>query len=806
MDNKTDVKQEQLTILREMGEIFSSSFDLSSRLTRVLELAIEMLRVDSCIIYLLDEWAEKLILTAFQGSCGPCSLGESFPLETGFPSLIVKEKKTIVIENILADERVQSGPGFPENRFKSCMGMPIMDGLICLGVIVAQTEDHHEFSTEERSLFSIIAKQASVMIRNSLVYSKARRMLGNLSALYRLGSALNSTLNLQEVLLIISDYSAEVTKARGCILRLLTETGHSLKIEAISKIDPQAVNRSDVQLGHDVAGLVARLGDPILIEDVNNDPRFVNTIGVVKQSVLCVPIKMRNEMIGTIKVFDKDKSSATPYFDSNDLELLTAFANHAVVALDNARLYQKSRQLAESNITKVKKLMILNEISTALRQTLDFDQRIKIILSGVTLGSGFGFNRAILLLLNEDEQMLEGAMGIGPSSPDEAAEIWQWFEKMDRPLSDWLIDQATDLNVDESYNILAKSLRIPILQGENVFSEAVNQLKTFNVPDAAHDPLVPHELYKKLQSNAFAVIPLLAKDRVLGVLEVDNLFNREPILEEDLTFLEMLANHAAFSLDGAQVYTKLEQANLELIRTHDLLVKSERLAAVGQLAASIVHEIRNPLVPIGGFARRLRNLVSDKKGIKYSDIIIKEVKRLETFLDDVLGFSRELELTIGFTDINNLVSETLFLLQEGFLSSDIKVEIDMSPELPDVSADKDQIKQVLLNVLKNAEEAINFKGTINVKTFADESNPDLIKIIITDTGPGIPEEIKHDIFNPFFTTKSAGTGLGLALANKIITKHGGSLIMTNRSDSEGAQVEINLSVHGPNEKSAVNQK
>lgn len=732
----------------------------------MLELTMEMFRADASLIYLLDEWGDKLILSAYQGSSISCNPGETYPLESGIPAWIVKEQQAILIEDLESDPRFEAGSGLPDSKFKSCLGTPIIDSHLCLGVIVTLTREPHLFSAEEQDLMEVIAKQASGMIRNSLVYSKARRMLSNLSALYRLGSALNSTLNLQELLLIISDYSAEVTRARGCILRLLTETGHSLKIEAISKINPDEVKKDDIPLGQDIAGLVARLGESILMENVANDSRFLNISGVVKRNLLCVPIKMRNEIIGTIEVFDKDDSASTPYFDSNDLELLTAFANHAVVALDNARLYQKTRQLAESNITKVNKLTILNEISTALRQTLDLERRIKIILSGVTLGTGFGFNRAMLLLVNEDHKVLEGVMGIGPSSPGEAAEIWQWFEKMKRSLSDWLIDQSNILDINDQFNHLAKSLKIPILEGENVFSEAVIQAKSFNITDAAHDPLVPHDLFEKLQTNAFAVIPLLAKDRVLGVLEIDNLYNREPIMQEELTFLEMLANHAGLSIDGAQIYTKLEQTNLELVRTHDLLVQSERLAAVGQLAASIVHEIRNPLVPIGGFARRLRNLVKDELGIRYSDIIITEVKRLEKFLNDVLNFSKELELNLETTDINALAGETIFLFQEGTSGNTISIEKYFDEELSRVMADKNQLRQVFLNLLKNAAEAIQQKGIIKVITSPDASDSESIMILISDTGPGIPEDIRQDIFDPFFTTKSSGTGLGLSLANK----------------------------------------
>lgn len=218
--------------------------------------------------------------------------------------------------------------------------------------------------------------------------------------------------------------------------------------------------------------------------------------------------------------------------------------------------------------------------------------------------------------------------------------------------------------------------------------------------------------------------------------------------------------------------TRLKEAQLQLL-------EQERLTALGQAAADIAHEIRNPLVAIGGFARRLMNRSkSDPDSAQYSRIIVDETSRLERILKDVLLFTRERELQRERLNVNDLV-ENVISLSESILSArSITLERRLEADLPAVIGDPDHIQQVLINMTANAEQAMDDGGLLTISSFSEsDDEATWVCISIADTGSGIEPSILGRIFDPFFSTKElgAGTGLGLSISNKIVKEHGGTI-------------------------------
>jgi nitrogen-specific signal transduction histidine kinase len=243
---------------------------------------------------------------------------------------------------------------------------------------------------------------------------------------------------------------------------------------------------------------------------------------------------------------------------------------------------------------------------------------------------------------------------------------------------------------------------------------------------------------------------------------------------------------------------------LERRRLEQILFDSEKLAATGRLAASIAHEINNPLEAIKNALYLLNHkIAADDPNAKFLEIATKETDRVSRILRQMLGFYRAPKMEP--TNINNLIEESEALIEKHMRQNRIRIENDLDPALPPIIASSDQIKQVLLNLMLNGQQAMPAGGTIYVSTrVAHGADPEFlmsesVHIQIRDTGNGIPEEHVPHIFEPFFSTKDEkGTGLGLWVSQGIVQAHGGSIKLRSRQGS-GTTFSVALPIAGPAE-------
>jgi signal transduction histidine kinase len=215
---------------------------------------------------------------------------------------------------------------------------------------------------------------------------------------------------------------------------------------------------------------------------------------------------------------------------------------------------------------------------------------------------------------------------------------------------------------------------------------------------------------------------------------------------------------------------------------------------VGEVAAMVAHEIRNPLTSIGGFARAvMRDMGKTEKtetNRRFLNIILEEVKRLERIVTEILGFIRPLTMKFTATNLHEVIDQTFSMMAGEIDETKVIVTRDYQSDLPLVWADADQIRQVLLNLFRNAIHAMRNEGMLSVIT---ETVEDQVKIYIADTGEGIRAEHIEKLFNAFFTTKASGSGLGLTICMQIIRGHGGSIEVDSR-EGEGSTFIITLPV------------
>lgn len=242
----------------------------------------------------------------------------------------------------------------------------------------------------------------------------------------------------------------------------------------------------------------------------------------------------------------------------------------------------------------------------------------------------------------------------------------------------------------------------------------------------------------------------------------------------------------------------------EVKELRDQIKRSEHLAFLGEMAASVAHEIRNPLNAISGFAQLLRERIEKSDRLNnLAEIIVDETTRIEKIVAQTLHFVKDDTIPFESVDLNEVISSTASALQDKLASKSIAVALDLNPHLPHVMGSEVQLRQVCTNLVTNAIEAMEDEGSIRITTTTDGET---VKATVEDNGCGVPGEIRENIFNPFFTTKTHGTGLGLAVSRKIIGDHGGIMRLVDKR-GKGAVFEIELppfeSAEGPGEYSGV---
>jgi PAS domain S-box-containing protein len=551
-----------------------------------------------------------------------------------------------------------------------------------------------------------------------------------------------------------------------------------------------------------------------------------------------------------------------------------------------SRDISEKKRVEKELIRRNQEISRLFFISSAMRSTLELDKLLRMVLTAVTMSDGMGFNRAILFLVDEEKAALKGVMGVGPATPEEAWRIWDDPSLRHKSLDEIMQDIVVNpLHRDSFLERLTVGIEISLAE-DTVLTRAVKGKTPFNVQDVKQDPHSDLTLIQQLGTQAYAVVPLISRDNVIGLIWVDNYFNRKAITDEDMKFLASFSNQIASAIENARLFEQVSMAEQQLenifesmsdmvyFNSHDYVVKrinkavmnrlglpseeiigkkcyelfhgtsepyrkcphhktvttkkayieelddpylggtfltssspifdttgefigsvhvvrditelkqlqrrvvmSEKMAALGEVAAKVAHEIRNPLVSIGGFAKRLEKKL-DGNLQEYAGIIVREVSRLEDILKEILGFVKEVRLVRGPVNLILLVDEVVKLMESYIEEGGINLRKEYQP-VPDIFVDANRVRDAIVNIITNAVQSVAGTGTVTLKTYV--LNDEAV-LEVRDTGRGIPEDDIKSIFNPFFTTKASGTGLGLAITHRIIQEHNGRIEVESEVD------------------------
>ncbi len=459
---------------------------------------------------------------------------------------------------------------------------------------------------------------------------------------------------------------------------------------------------------------------------------------------------------------------------SADLALGTTIAKLLRQVSDRNVRLDEARQMLEK---KVSELALMKIITDAVVKTRELSRALKIILTGVTSGRAFGFNRAGIFLVDQRHEYLVGMDAVGPESWQAAIRIWNELHALSFEQQINNILRAPELERDYLHRLI-ESIKIPLRDGSHFLERALWSDKHTFLRKSEMDPVVVTGILRHLDFNEFVAVPLRAEGVPLGLMVADNFYTNKPITEASIDALETLANTCTNVLEITLLHEQLSQRLQELERVNQLLrenqaylLQAERLADIGKLAATVAHEFKTPLVTIGGHARRaLRDINTPKFKMKDLEIIISEIDRLEKITSEILEYSRPSKFDIKTCSINNLVSESLEFLEHKLGNLGIKLKVRYADSDPRIAVDEKRFKQVMFNIIDNALDAMKSGMFLRVET---RTLGGYAVLDITDSGSGIPEENRDRIFTFFFTTKAKGSGLGLPISKRIIEDHGG---------------------------------
>ena len=425
------------------------------------------------------------------------------------------------------------------------------------------------------------------------------------------------------------------------------------------------------------------------------------------------------------------------------------------------------------NEKMVHRLLLLQQFGEITQGTLHLDKLLHLILTCITADYSFGFNRATLFLINKELNVLNGKLAIGPASSEEATRILKEMSDSHNSLTDIVDKLDYSHNIDTPLNTMTKLLVYSLADANEVVTLCTKEMKPIIVKDAVKDPRVSNEFRKALGVNEFVCVPLIAKNEPIGVIVADNVYTAEPISDERVNTLTMFVNQASLAIENAETYKSLEDKIDQLTETQQRLIRSEKLAAIGSMSSYVAHEIRNPLVTIGGFAKTLSRFTFTDTKIKVNiDIIIEEVKHLEKILNNITDFAKPSKPEKIDVQLCEIMENTCLLMENYFQEKHITLQKKYETGVPEAPVDPTQIKQVFLNILMNAVESMPDGGKLDVKIkYIDGS----VKIYIVDAGKGMKQDVLQNIYDPFFTTKPSGTGVGLSVSLKIIEDHGGTI-------------------------------
>jgi signal transduction histidine kinase/FixJ family two-component response regulator len=545
--------------------------------------------------------------------------------------------------------------------------------------------------------------------------------LEEINALYEAGKSLAHASDLNELLSKIVRLAAIVTQAEIGSLMLIDSSNESLTIQAQIGLNPELAKTVRLPLGSSIAGYVAKIGEPLIVENVEKDERFarINKERYSSASLLCVPLKISNRILGVINMASKKGGLV---FSDHDLKLLATFASQATVAIDDARQF-------EDNLRKLREFSILFEISRKLS----------------TVGSVSSMRNAVFeymkkLMTVDYALWFEWQPTHGSLKPVGAAGT-------DIPLTD-----SGSINMDK---VKKDEMILTGLELDSFDLDDIPHLSTVLAKKIANCPPYPEP------GSNFTALPVVLDGELRYIFCIGS-HDNHPYSEQETSLARLVISQAS-----------------GLYEREKALLNASRLLTMGNMISEISHDLRRPLTNIKGWIQVLREKYPEvAENVEFYRMVEEEIQRLNELVKELVDFSKPHKYEMEIKDIRAIIRKAAELIgpelrKKSVTFSEVYGECDY-----EVAVNKNQILEVFLNLFLNSLDAMKDGGRLQVSGKIGRPSfkkKDYLAITVSDNGCGIKKENLPNIFDRYYTTKPTGTGLGLAVVERVITAHGGTL-------------------------------
>ncbi|MFP4394661.1 MAG: GAF domain-containing protein [Anaerolineales bacterium] len=586
-----------------------------------------------------------------------------------------------------------------------------------------------------RGIASVIVEDGKpVKLRGVMIdITERKRLTERLAAIHQLGQEMTLLRDEQTLVKRTLQTAAQVIDATLVGFGVVDEQHREL-IRRFHIIDGEftisPTRRIPIDGAESICAAAASQGQAVNIPNTSQDPRYQPPLdeGSRYLSELCVPIKIEDRVLGVINA----EHEACDHFSPADQQLLQTLAGQTAVAMENVRLYAKIQRNA-------RELAALNTATHAMASNLDLDTVLKQVIREVNV-----------LLETEDASVM-----LYDSETDELV-----FSALANPECQKLIGHRLSATEGIAGQVMQaqEPILIPNAQEHRNFYSGIDEVTG-------------------LTTQSLIAVPLMVKGQGIGVIEVINKIHGT-FNTHDLEILKAFSSSAAISLENARLYQKQLEQIEELRATQAKLIQSEKMSALGRLIASISHEINNPLQSIQGCLtladEEIEGQQRPEKLQRYLGIAEDEIERIAAIVRRIRDFYRPAREELDQIDVHTILDSVLELSGKQLQHSDVVIEKHWAEDLPVIPANAAHLKQVFLNLVLNAIDAMPSGGTLTLHTAREDG---MVRIAFSDTGVGMTPETQARLFEPFFTTKAHGSGLGLSISYGIIESHEGQILV-----------------------------
>ncbi len=753
LQSETSRQQEAIAMLSTVGRDVMASLDLDVVLTNVLDATCRHLDSEAASVILLDPFTGELVFVA----TGPQNQGAPvremrLPPGKGIAGWVVSHGQPLVLPDVRNDARWYADVDRQSNfATTSLMCVPLRSKGAIIGVLEAVNRRRDSFHDRDLPLMEALANWAAAAIDNARLYGQLRARADASAILLRVGEATSTTLELSEILKRVAQLTMDGCAVTACAIVLtpasLGDNGGSLPTVSLARRQQGLTAETDPALraaGQSLLALVRSYGgrDPIVLSGPQITPPL-QALTAGARHLLVTPLIYWDVLAGALILSSQSSDSAMP-FSEQQVNLASAIARQTAIAIANARLFEETRRA-------LRELRTLHAMALDVAAELDLPDVLQRVVARAAsfLNASGG---AIYLLDSTNERLVEATFQ-GMRTPGVAPRAWR--------LGEGLIGQV-----------------------------AVDGLPLVN-------HTAPTGAAGQVDSNSLQVaVPLKWENQVMGVLFVwyNTLDRLGYAPQEAVRLLDLFAPHAALSIRNGQLYHNLQAHMNDLQRTQAQLIQAGKLAAVGRLTASLAHEVNNPLQAIQSCLQLgMSDRLSLEKRRNYLEMTQNEVARLIAIMRRLLDVHRPSHDTATWVALPPVVESVLALVVQQLEKNRIVVQTDWAPGLPPVWAVADYLKQVFLNLVLNAADAMPDGGALTISAQTADAAVPAVSVCVTDTGVGIAPADLPNIFEPFFTTKHTGSGLGLSVVYGIVETCGGTL---NVESTLGAGTTFILTLPG----------